>query len=804
MTKNSISTVTALLFTLIFCGSGLLAANPTPFAQKTADKSGSSAAPERIPPDQIDSTIAGMSDEQVRRLLLEELKDQAEKEARAKSESQKPEGLTGFVQAIRDKSDLIIRRIDELKSGMRESPSNIPAIFTFLGQGQKDRSLARPIITVLIVFVAGFLIEWGLRRYWAGAMRRIESTVQPGFFSKIGALFLRALLDLVYMLLFSLAVLIVFYLFLERTNPQRVLAATYLAAILIVRSFHLVSRFILAPKTPQLRFLPLSDGAALYLHRWIMALALVATFGFLTCGIIRLAGASEESHFIAVTQVGLVIAAMVIWMIIQKRKPVGEAFAEGLPANSLRARLAMSWHYPATLFILFVLVFATINRLLGEGGRLLGLKTLLIVALYFLLDWLLKQVLQIAFGLAAKPDKLVEANRLASKADGGTGPQATPGIEEEDDEEEEDQTEVRPLPVNVHIDRMKRIIQGGLRLALAALLFLWTLSIWGVHFSMGTAVVDAVFDILMVVLISYVAWEVITAFIQRRLQTETPDTDEDMEEGGAGGSRMGTLLILLRKFLLSVLVVMSTLIILSSIGVEIGPLIAGAGVIGLAIGFGAQTLVKDILSGVFFLVDDAFRVGDYIEVAGAKGMVEHISLRSFTLRHPRGMVSTIPFGGIKTVTNFSRDYIVTKLDFRVRYDTDVDKVRKIIKKKVYKKLLQDPEIASRLLGKIKSSGVREMDDSAMIMRVKFKSVPGEQFMIRREVYRLMQEAFRKEGIEFAHRNVTVYMPPEVSKAIQEGKALPEEQKLEAAAAAAAAAVQAEDEARQAQEEKKKK
>ena len=214
---------------------------------------------------------------------------------------------------------------------------------------------------------------------------------------------------------------------------------------------------------------------------------------------------------------------------------------------------------------------------------------------------------------------------------------------------------------------------------------------------------------------------------------------------------------------LSVLFVIVSLIILSSLGLDIGPLIAGAGVIGLAIGFGSQTLVRDILSGVFFLIDDAFRVGDYIETGGIKGMVQHISLRSVKLRHPRGMVFTIPFGDMGAVQNFSRDYIITKLDIRVRYDADIDKIRKIIKK-IGKEFEQHEEIGPVLLSPIKSQGVREMDDSAMILRVKFKTPPGEQFVVRREVYKRIQERFREEGIEFAHRNVTVYLPPEVSGA----------------------------------------
>ena len=102
----------------------------------------------------------------------------------------------------------------------------------------------------------------------------------------------------------------------------------------------------------------------------------------------------------------------------------------------------------------------------------------------------------------------------------------------------------------------------------------------------------------------------------------------------------------------------------------------------------------------------------------------------------------------------SRDDIITKLYFRVRYDTDVDKVRKIIKK-INMEIKKDPEMEPNLLDKIKSQGARELDDSAMIMRLKFKTIPGEQFVIRREVYRMIQEPFRENGIEFAHRNVTV-------------------------------------------------
>jgi len=163
------------------------------------------------------------------------------------------------------------------------------------------------------------------------------------------------------------------------------------------------------------------------------------------------------------------------------------------------------------------------------------------------------------------------------------------------------------------------------------------------------------------------------------------------------------------------------------------------------------------------------------------------------------MLQTIPFGDMKSVTNYSRDYIVMKLEFRVRYDTDVEKVRRIVKK-INKEIQKDEEMGASLLDKIKSQGVREMDDSAMIMRVKFKAVPGEQFALRREVYRRLQEAFQKNGIQFAHRNVTVYFPPEPATAQSDGQGgsetveprTPDQKKREAAAAAALRAIEEEE------------
>ena len=218
--------------------------------------------------------------------------------------------------------------------------------------------------------------------------------------------------------------------------------------------------------------------------------------------------------------------------------------------------------------------------------------------------------------------------------------------------------------------------------------------------------------------------------------------------------RSYTLLPILRKFIGIVLVVMVTLIVLSSMGVNIGPLMAGAGVAGLAIGFGAQKLVADVLSGIFYLVDDAFRMGEYIEAGGVSGIVEGITLRNVMLRHHRGMLQIIPFSDLGSITNFMRGGIIVKFNLQFPYDTDIDKVRKTIKK-VGQKMLADPEMGSDFIQPVKSGGVREMGDSVMTIRVKFTAKPGAHFVIRREAFKQITKALEAQGIQYAHRKVIV-------------------------------------------------
>jgi small-conductance mechanosensitive channel len=258
---------------------------------------------------------------------------------------------------------------------------------------------------------------------------------------------------------------------------------------------------------------------------------------------------------------------------------------------------------------------------------------------------------------------------------------------------------------------------------------------------------------IVILLIAEFAWQIVRTWIDSRLSAAAGSASGDAEEARRR-ARLRTLLPIARNVLLVTLAAIAIMMALASLGVQIGPLIAGAGVVGVAVGFGAQTLVKDVISGMFYLLDDAFRVGEYIQSGSYKGTVESFSLRSVKLRHHRGPLYTVPFGELGAVQNMSRDWVIDKLTVGVTYDTDLDKVKRVIKQ-VSKELLADPELAPHFLEPLKMQGVDAFGDFAIQVRMKMATKPGEQFPIRRRAYALIKKAFDANGIQFAFPTVTV-------------------------------------------------
>jgi moderate conductance mechanosensitive channel len=307
--------------------------------------------------------------------------------------------------------------------------------------------------------------------------------------------------------------------------------------------------------------------------------------------------------------------------------------------------------------------------------------------------------------------------------------------------------------VTVYVERGLRAV-----LILAAALFL--VHFWEIDLVQLTGrdtlyarMVRGALNALVILLMADLLWQVLKTLIDRRLAAAHGTTPLDGEDA-AREARLRTLLPIFRNIAFVVLAVVAGMMALSAVGVEIGPLIAGAGVVGVAVGFGAQTLVRDVISGVFYLVDDAFRVGEYIQSGNYKGTVESFSLRSVKLRHHRGPVFTVPFGQLGAVQNMSRDWVIDKMTIGVSYDTDIDKARKIVKQ-IGKELAADPEFAPHVLEPLKMQGVEQFGDYAIQLRLKMMTKPNEQYVIRRRAYALIKKAFDENGIKFAFPTVQV-------------------------------------------------
>jgi moderate conductance mechanosensitive channel len=264
---------------------------------------------------------------------------------------------------------------------------------------------------------------------------------------------------------------------------------------------------------------------------------------------------------------------------------------------------------------------------------------------------------------------------------------------------------------------------------------------------------DGVLSAVVIVLIADFLWQAMKTAIDRKLAEATdlgqPNTDEARRR-----ARLRTLLPIFRNILFVVVIVVAAMMALAALGVQIGPLIAGLGVLGVAIGFGAQSLVRDVIAGMFYLLDDAFRVGEYIQSGNYKGTVESFSFRSVRLRHQRGAVYTVPFSLLGAVQNQSRDWVIDKLMVGITYDSDIDRARKLIKQ-IGLDLAKDPEFAPLILQPLKMQGVDAFGDFAVQIRMKMMTLPGENFVIRRQALAMIKKAFDENGIKFAFPTVQV-------------------------------------------------
>ncbi len=258
--------------------------------------------------------------------------------------------------------------------------------------------------------------------------------------------------------------------------------------------------------------------------------------------------------------------------------------------------------------------------------------------------------------------------------------------------------------------------------------------------------------VLAIVIVSFILIRVLKMLIYRSRDRISQKTENDVERT----KRTETLAGLIEKTMRAIVILAAALMTLEALGLDIAPLLAGAGVVGLAVGFGAQSLVKDVISGFFILLDNQMNVGDVVEIADKTGLVEAINLRVTTLRDLSGNMHIIPNGEIATVTNMTKEYSRVVLDIGVAYKENVDDVMRVMKE-VGEELSKDAEFAPRILAPLEMLGVDSFGDSSVNIKARITTKPLEQWTVAREYRRRIKNRFDEAGIEIPFPHVTLYM-----------------------------------------------
>ncbi|MBU2981396.1 mechanosensitive ion channel [Lentibacter algarum] len=646
------------------------------------------------------------------------------------------------------------------------------------------------LLWTLVLFVIGWLFERFVYGQYLAGPYFILPMVRPtpeGYLEKLPFLIARFLAGVLGVLVSMGVAYLIGGLVFGPTNDSAIefTITVIFAAYFLSRIAALLWRMVLSPFLGQYRLSRFPDRQAMVLYRWMWRIAVLDISVQMFALWLYELGLNHEVYGLFLSLAGLAVALLNIAMVLFNRRAISKALCNGKPFAQVSYAMrffARVWAPVSIAYIIFAWGRLTFDLLresetnipLMAGAYAVILSTLVVFAfINFLIEWFFQRgrrirALKEAHYAAQRAERDAAESDATTAADADTLAEARMNAAHSGDADEDGDEEGGSAPgpatattlprlqyINSYEDLAKRLASILALVAGASVAF----NIWGFSQNMmRLPLVERLYDIGTILFLGYLAFHLFRIWIDKKIEDEAPSDAEEVElgdEGGAGSSsRLGTLLPLFRGFILAIIAMAIVLITLLELGINVSPVFAGAGVVGLAIGFGAQTLVRDIFSGAFFLFDDAFRKGEYIDIGSVKGTVEKISVRSFQLRHHLGALHTIPFGEIQFLTNFSRDWVIMKLPLRVTYDTDVERVRKLVKN-LGIELLDDPEIGDQFIQPLKSQGVIEMQDSAMIIRVKFMTKPGDQWIIRKRVYQDIRELFEREGIKFAHKEVTV-------------------------------------------------
>jgi moderate conductance mechanosensitive channel len=608
-------------------------------------------------------------------------------------------GLSGFAMGLLAEAKT---RMELLGASLAQAPDQIRSVYAASSEALMSGSGVRAFTYALIMLLVGSGVEWLYWTYAYAPFRALQSTPVSSPRQALRLALRRFAFLGSGLALFTLATIGASAAFSwPRGVHELVVAATLF--LLVLRLAWIFVALILAPGHPRLTLVPVEPRKA----RWLAAAAMAAVFllaleGFAPELLERIA---EAGH--AATALRLAIATLTALLLIAAAFAFIGSPRPAAGTGPRRAPPRLSRPFVAALTIIAVYAIWLLN---STSTALIAA----IIAVVIALQMGMRETVYFFWRDASDPGLLPSIVLSAARfvvVVLGLGACAI----------------ALDTPVTELATSEKPLVLFGLR----------------------------VLGVAALVLLTNAVWIAVKTSIDHRLQQIKPAANHG--EPGPG-ARLLTLLPLLRvtaAVLLCVLLLMSSL---WALGIEITPLLAGAGVVGLALGFGAQALVRDVIAGIFFLAEDAFRIGEYIESGTTtKGTVERITLRTVALRHHNGPLHFVPYGALGAVRNNSRDWVIEKFNIPLPMEADSEKIRKMIKK-VGEDMKADPDIGPLIIEPLKGKLYR-VDPGVKIFRCKFQTAPGKQFDVRAQAFKRIEAALKAMNVTFADGRQTVILQP---------------------------------------------
>lgn len=707
----------ALLVVLLLA---LSAAGPAPAA--TPASTPEAAAQGGLDDAELEEVIALLEDEPRRQRFLAQL--EALRDARAETTDHEEPSLGSLlVRAVAEPLQQASGQLSAVVTRLSAVPGQLPQFRSFLASPERRAALLSVGGRLGIIVGASLLVAWLTRALLSPRKAEEEPPAEPRLARVIVSGF-RELLPVVVFALVAYPLVAV----LELRDATRLVAIAFANAGVAVGTALALARTVLDPRQRGHRLLAsLADHDAAYLYVWLRRLVGLPVFGYFFLEAALLLGLPADVHDSLRTVLGLYVTALLVVLILQSRRPVAawltsatdDGAQEARRSSPLR-RLGGLWHLFAIFYVVAIFAVGAFEEGadLGFLVRASVVMLAVVVGFRYVNDWVHRLVgllLRIPADLRARHPELEGRIR--------------------------------------RYETILRRVSTALLGAVAAVLVLagWGVDVGAVFASdAGRGLLARIARLAIIVGGILLLWEAFTMFVEGMLR----EREQDAAVGGRG-ARLRTLLPLFRNTVRGVLILLLSLTVLSELGIDIGPLLAGAGVVGLAVGFGAQSLVKDVINGVFILLEDTITVGDVVTLGGHSGVVERMGIRTVRLRDLSGAVHTLPYGEVTTILNMTEDYSFALLDVGVAYRENTDEVVDLLKA-VAAELAEDPDFRDAVQGELEVFGVNEFADSAVMVRVRQRTVAGQQWRVKRELNRRIKLRFDASGIEIPFPHRTLY------------------------------------------------